>query len=265
MRFVHISDLHFCLNISDFPILRKNLIVALKMLVEDIKSIEEHLDFVAITGDLTQIGDLSSYKQLKDLLDVLSIPVYVVPGNHDDPMALGEVFKYNDTQHINGFSDYHIDINGVRLLGINSQILGEDVGKLSGLQLAWIKGKLESRKFSRHIILMHHPPFVTGFSGYDETIQLSGRIAFGDVIEKTSSKIIILSGHIHKPFQAVWRGANCYIAGAPCFQLGNAVPFGTGQQEIMNEPYAYYIHSIDDDDSHVVSTRYVNFDYRNYG
>jgi len=263
MRFVHISDLHFSVNVSDFPMLRKNLVVALKMLVDDIKSIEEHLDFVTITGDLAQIGDFNSYKQLKKLLNMLSIPVYVVPGNHDDPMALGEVFNDDDVQHINGFSDYCIDVNGVQLLGINSQILGKEPGKLSELQLSWIEEKLENTNYSRHIILMHHPPFLTGFSGYDETIQLSGRIALGDIIENSSSKIIILSGHIHKPFQAVWRGANCYIAGAPCFQLGNAVPFGVGQQEIVDEPYAYYIHSIHEDDSHVVSTRYLNFDNQN--
>jgi Icc protein len=263
MRFVHISDLHFFVKVSNYPMLRKNLILALKMLVDDIKSIEEHLDFVAITGDLTQIGDLNSYSQLKILLDILNIPVYVVPGNHDDPMLLADVFNDGAVQHVNGFSDYCIDVNGAQLLGINSQIIGKERGELSELQLSWIKEKLESKKFSRHIILMHHPPFLTGFSGYDETIQLSGRIVLGDMVENSPSKIIILSGHIHKPFQAVWRGANCYIAGAPCFQLGNAVPFGIGQQEIVDEPYAYYIHSIHKDDSHVVSTRYLNLDNQN--
>lgn len=260
MRFVHISDLHYTVNIKNHSSSRSNLIEALRLIIDDIKSIENHLDFVAITGDLTEIGDLESYKQLKILLNILDIPIFVVPGNHDEPMAFGEIFNQNGAEQGRGFTDYCINLNGVQLLGMNTQIIGQAQGKLSDTQLSWIEEKLSDHKFSRNIIFMHHPAFLTGFSGYDETILLSGREALGNIIERSTSKIIILSGHIHKPFQAVWRGANCYIAGGPCFQLGNAVPFGNGQQEILDEPYAYFVHSIDDNDSHVVSTRYVNLD-----
>ncbi|MFT6329751.1 MAG: 3',5'-cyclic AMP phosphodiesterase CpdA [Bermanella sp.] len=264
MRFAHISDLHLSVNVDDFSLLRSDLVETIKFVVDDIKSIEKHLDFVAITGDLTQIGDLESYKKLKELLEKLEIPVFLVPGNHDEPRALGEVFNRGKTKQMQDFKDYCIDFNGIQLLGVNTRCYGKDHGKLSNVQLSWIEEKLSNQAFSRNIIFMHHSPFLTGFSGYDETIQLLGRDAFGNSIEKSHSQIIILSGHIHKPFQAVWRGANCYIAGGPCFQLGSAAPFGEGEQEVLNEPYCYFVHSILEDNSHVVSTRYVNLDNHNY-
>lgn len=263
MRFAHISDLHFTLNVADYSILRSNLSEAIGMLVEDIKSIEYHLDFVALTGDLTQIGDLESYKELKLLLDLLNIPVFVVPGNHDEPVALGKIFNNGDAKKEDRFVDYAINHKGVQLLGLNTQIVGEDHGELSDRQLSWIKEKLGNKRFTRNIIFMHHSPFLTGFSGYDETIKLAGRDVFGNIIQNTQSKIIILSGHVHKPYQAVWCGANCYIAGGPCFQLGSAEPFGIGEQKILDEPYAYFVHSIQDDDSHVLSTRYVDLNKTN--
>jgi 3',5'-cyclic AMP phosphodiesterase CpdA len=42
-----------------------------------------NIDFVLVDGDISNLGDTTSLKEAKRLLQTLKIPFYIVPGNHD--------------------------------------------------------------------------------------------------------------------------------------------------------------------------------------
>ncbi len=50
MRFAHVSDFHFTNSPQDSPVVRNDVIEAIDTLVADLLSIENYLDFIAITG-----------------------------------------------------------------------------------------------------------------------------------------------------------------------------------------------------------------------
>ena len=77
MRFAVISDLHVRID---------GLLYGLdtqKRLDDVLSDIDrEAPDLVVVTGDLADCADLGSYRLIKERLESLSRPVYVLPGNH---------------------------------------------------------------------------------------------------------------------------------------------------------------------------------------
>jgi len=49
-------------------------------------------DVVLITGDCVDNGSEEEYERLQDLLRPLRMPVYVIPGNHDDRVHMRRMF-----------------------------------------------------------------------------------------------------------------------------------------------------------------------------
>src|SRR5438045_7401706 len=54
----------------------------LRRSVADINSMN-NIDFVVITGDITELGKDTELKTAKQILDSLRVHYYIIPGNHD--------------------------------------------------------------------------------------------------------------------------------------------------------------------------------------
>ena len=87
MRFAVISDLHVRI---DGLLYGLNTQKRLDDVLSDID--REAPDLVVVTGDLADCADLGSYRLIKERLESLSRPVYVLPGNHDDPVQMRQIF-----------------------------------------------------------------------------------------------------------------------------------------------------------------------------
>jgi 3',5'-cyclic AMP phosphodiesterase CpdA len=76
MRFAHISDFHFTDSATDFRHIRDDVLEALPKLFADLRSIEGYLDFIAITGDVVESGDVPSYLKVREFLGMFKVPVF---------------------------------------------------------------------------------------------------------------------------------------------------------------------------------------------
>jgi 3',5'-cyclic AMP phosphodiesterase CpdA len=154
--------------------------------------------------------------------------------------------------------DYFEDIADARIIGIDSVDAGKVTGKLIPAQLEWLDATLSAAPDSHQkIVMIHHPPFSTGLSRYDALSNLPLTAELADIVAR-HDKVSLLCGHVHRPYQAVWSGAACFIAGSPACQLSADPPYGHTPLHLVDEPYAYFLHGLDHQGTHVVSTRYVN-------
>src|SRR5260370_8747784 len=61
--------------------------------VAHLNALDQRPDLVLLSGDLVDKGQADEYANLRKLLAGLSIPMLVIPGNHDDREAFPKAFS----------------------------------------------------------------------------------------------------------------------------------------------------------------------------
>ena len=92
----------------------------LQQAVQSVLALPQQPDAVVITGDLTDFGRAAEYEHLARLLAPLTMPVYLMPGNHDDRDQLRRSFPdhaYLGTgDDTAGFIQYSVRVGALRLI-----------------------------------------------------------------------------------------------------------------------------------------------------
>src|SRR5450759_955339 len=65
---------------------------SLRRCVAHIMNLKQRPDAIAMTGDLVDSGGAAEYAYLRERLAPLTMPYYLIPGNHDDRDALRAAF-----------------------------------------------------------------------------------------------------------------------------------------------------------------------------
>jgi 3',5'-cyclic-AMP phosphodiesterase len=156
---------------------------------------------VIATGDLVDGGSVPEYKLLRDLLSPIKQPLYLIPGNHDERLAMREVFSDHSYlfEH-DEFVLYSQSLGEMQLIGIDTVVTGKGSGLLCRARLEWLDNALsDCRKPT--IVAMHHPPFKTGIAHMD-LVGLEGCASFEAIIRKHPHVERIVCGHLHRSIQA---------------------------------------------------------------
>src|SRR6218665_1420008 len=73
---------------------RMDTLAALQRAVAHVLTLAPQPDLVLLTGDLTEHGRPAEYEAVAAALRPLPMPVYAVPGNHDDPAVAQRVLAH---------------------------------------------------------------------------------------------------------------------------------------------------------------------------
>jgi 3',5'-cyclic AMP phosphodiesterase CpdA len=162
-------------------------------------------DAVLLTGDLVDSGSAEEYRHLRALLAPLKMPVFVIPGNHDERVALRAAFADHRYLPQSGALDWVSEELPVRLIGLDSSVPGKPGGFLSVATLAWLDQTLAAAPAQPTIVALHHPPFNTGI-GHMDRIGLENPAALAAVIRRHPQVERVLSGHLHRAIQTRFAG-----------------------------------------------------------
>jgi Icc protein len=130
--------------------------------VRSINRMQSPPDVVLITGDLVERGDRVSYQHFIELISPLEMPVYVIPGNHDDPQIMRESFA--GTPCFPASDDtfqYAVEDLPFRILALNSHCAGTELPDFDQQRLSWLENQLEQSD-KPVLIALHHPPISGG-------------------------------------------------------------------------------------------------------
>lgn len=172
-------------------------------------------DAVLVTGDIVH-DEPGGYAHLRTLLTPLGKPVWCLPGNHDDPATLRAAL---DTPPFTCCPT--LDIDGWRLVLLDSVVPGEVGGALAPTELERLDGAL-SEASGPVLIALHHPP-IAARSRWLDPIGLANAGEFWQIVDRYEHVRAVLWGHVHQE-QDEHRGrVRCLATPSTCLQFAPQV------------------------------------------
>ena len=212
MIIAQISDTHIVPKGQEWKSLPQTQIAGrLKLVVNHLNALNPKPDVVLLTGDAVDDAGLEGYAYLKEILKPLSIPLYIIPGNHDDREDLRVAFCHETYMPSEGFIHYVIDDYPIRLIGLDTAISGQPYGILCRERIVWLSRVVQENLAKPTLIFMHHPLIKIGQKLLD-TLNCQVTDDFESIIHSFPNIIGIISGHFHKSCAAIYGGVLCFVA-----------------------------------------------------
>ena len=170
-------------------------------------------DAVLVTGDIVQDESRAGYELFRTSLEPLGLPVYSIPGNHDDPKLLNEVlgggrFKVGGDARFDDWS----------LIFLSTFLTGEDAGGLGEKRLHGLGESLAAHRDRHVLVVMHHHPLPVG-SVWLDGVALRDANAFLDVLDAHTHVRGVLCGHVHQASERERRGVKYLTTPSTCSQF----------------------------------------------
>jgi len=156
----------------------------LRRTVHDINS-KNNIDFVVITGDITELGTNDELPRAKKILDSLRLKYYIIPGNHDDGWSESGGMSFISTF---GNDRFVFDHNGIRFIACASgPYVRMSDGHIPRDAMTWMKNILDTTSATMPVIFLNHYPMDNQMDNWYEVI---------DMFKKRNT-ILFLCGHGH--------------------------------------------------------------------
>jgi Icc protein len=214
IRFIQISDTHFFADAKG-ELLGVPTHQSFEAVMDAVKVYHEKspIDFLIHSGDLSQDDTEASYKMLAERLSQFNVPVYFVPGNHDD-VPLMEKILPNELITLRK----HILLPGWQIILLCSQKPKAVEGYLDESQLKFLQECLLKYPDLRAMIVFHHHPLPVGATWIDN-LGLQNTDEFWNLVKTYPSVDTVLFGHVHQDFHQLLHGVKCYSSPSTCFQF----------------------------------------------
>lgn len=198
-RILQITDVHLVAppqlvsnKLSTYDIFKD----AIDRIRVDLKKFEK-IDAILVTGDITDTGDIESYYAFREQIERLTIPYFLIPGNHDLKESMLTCFSDKltldaKTQKINWVHDF----DDIRLIGLDTSVPNVPGGILDDLTLAFLSESLLKAQGKPVLIALHHPPFQSG-NHFMDNIGLDGIVKLEAILSASNNDIRLVSGHLH--------------------------------------------------------------------
>jgi len=174
-------------------------------------------DLLLVTGDLTDRGDVDSYRRLANALSQCPFPIYLSVGNHDDRGNFSRHFP--ETPVEDGFVQYVTMLDGLRLITLDTLEPGRHGGAFCERRARWLAARLAEDSTTPTIIVMHHPPVEAGIDWMNTHPNEPWVQRFAATIAGHHQIRAIICGHLHRAVASAWQGWPIAVCAATAPQL----------------------------------------------
>ncbi len=210
---VQLTDTH--IYADDSKLMRGlNTFKTLSDVLELVKARENDMHLVVLTGDLSQDETLQSYYRLARAVSSLEVPVYFLPGNHDDQLSM--ISCFDDFENFKKVGS--IVLGSWSLLFLNSTIPGHVEGALSEEELARLDAFLPNSQGTNVLIFLHHNPIGLRSDRPDPIMLLNAADLF-ERLERYPNVKGIVCGHVHQEHTEIRNGLTMMATPSTCVQF----------------------------------------------
>lgn len=188
--FALLSDIHVSLGGKSVDEVRE--------CIKDINSRKE-LSFAIFAGDITEFGTDEEIKLSKQIFDSLTIPYYIVAGNHDSKWSESGC---NTFVKVFGYEGFEFEKEGIKFIGCNS---GPNMRMAPALvpreTIVWLDSLSKKIDKQQPVVFVNHYPMDTSVLNYTQVL---------DILKKMNTQLI-LNGHWHADRAMVYEGIPAVI------------------------------------------------------
>ncbi|GGE09839.1 MULTISPECIES: outer membrane protein assembly factor BamB family protein [Sphingobacterium] len=156
---------------------------------------QQGIDFVILSGDVTEFGSDEELALAKQILDSLNLPLYVIPGNHDSNWSESGA---NSFRKVFGSETFFFEHKGVEFIGTTSgPNMRMSPGQIPRENLVWMDSIFKAHPDQQKpLIAINHYPLDSSLNNWYENIN---RL-------KTKNVQLALCGHGHINKLYDWEG-----------------------------------------------------------
>ena len=221
----HLSDTHFLAEGAPLY----GVVDTIARLDQALARLEERggrVDAIVVTGDVADRGEEDAYRRVKAAVDPLGVrfgcPVVWVMGNHDERSAFRRVLLEQQSDDRETPVDQVVDLDGLRLIALDSAVPGFHHGELTDTQLESLERELATPAPLGTVLALHHPPLPTPL-GAMTVLELRGMERLEEVVRGSDVRAV-LGGHLHYPTAATFAGVPVFVAGATSYTMDLGAP-----------------------------------------
>lgn len=170
-------------------------------------------DALLLTGDLAADAEPAAYAWLVDTLGALPLPVYCLPGNHDDPATMRRWLRAGNVAMPESFV-----LGAWRVVCLDSTVPGASPGCLSETRVARLTAELSTHATAPTMIALHHHPLPSE-SAWLDVLNLTNADALFTAIAGRPQVRGIVWGHVHQVMDAMRDGVHLLGCPATCIQF----------------------------------------------
>jgi len=204
MLIAQLSDLH----VRPKGVLYQGVVDSNRMLgdaIRHVHTLDRRPDLVLLTGDLVDEGRLDEYSMARELLADLAIPYLIIPGNHDHRENFRASFADHSYLPKRGPIHYCVDDFPVRIVALDVCVPGKHHGEVDQAALTWLISILLSDRVKPTVLMMHHPPFISGIPYMDE-YGCRNAEDLASLLSDFGNIEAVLCGHVHRSMMRRWAG-----------------------------------------------------------
>ena len=212
IKVLQITDTHLFAK-SSGCLLGLNTEQSLEAVTAAVRANHLPADVILATGDLAHDGSPAAYKRIFSHLDTFGLPVYCLPGNHDEGQALQRtlgdgLIKYTEHAH---HGNWHF-------IFLDSTIPDSEGAHLTPATLQMLEAHLQSAPDENTLVCLHHQPVPMG-SEWLDTMAVDNPDEFFAVVDRHPQIRGILWGHVHQEFDGTRNGVRLMSSPSTCIQF----------------------------------------------
>lgn len=194
VRVLQITDTHLFAR-RDGCLLGLNTEQSLKAVLAVVADRRPAAHFVLATGDLAHDGSDDAYQRFFSNMNGIGLPVYCLPGNHDEACALRQLSPRGECHVVD-----HATLGDWEFIFLDSTIPGSEGAHLTAPVLEMLERRLTAAPDRHTVVCLHHQPVPMG-SRWLDTMAVDNPEAFFAIIDRHPQVRAIVWGHVHQELE----------------------------------------------------------------
>ena len=191
VRLVQITDCHILAAAQDC-LKGMNTRASFEAVCQAALASNPDLDLILATGDLSEDASTASYEYLAQRFGELQLPLFWLPGNHDDSNAMHEHLRGKQVS-----AAKQVLVGNWLIVLLDSTVNGETGGNISPEQIEFLQASLQAHPDRHALVCLHHQALPSGSEWIDRQ-GLQHPQALIDAIKSHDNVRAVLWGHVHQ-------------------------------------------------------------------